>query len=161
MNLRSNLDQIWRYLPWILLLLVVAAGVAKLQSPNPAPWLTPIGDASLIGLVILYVVYAVQHWASGNRWTSVLMLTLPMLVYTIAATAFSDPAQLASVLAVLFVFGAGGAGIICAAGAWGIRHLQGRGSRRHYHDTFPSGSVALIGHPPLWGCADRGDALIS
>jgi hypothetical protein len=47
----------------MLLLLVVAAGVAKLTTPNPAPWLTLIGDAAIIGLVVLYVIYAVRHWA--------------------------------------------------------------------------------------------------
>lgn len=148
-----SLHQIWRYLPWILVLLVVAAALAKLMSPNPAPWLTPNGDAAFIGLVVLYVLYAVQHWASGNRWTSVLMLTLPLLVYEIALTTFADPTQLASVLAVLFVVGAFGAGIICAVGSLVIRYIQGRGSRRHYHDTFPSGSVAFIAVILLSGVA--------
>ncbi len=149
----GTLHRIWRYLPWILVLLVVAAGVAKLMSPNPAPWLAPIGDAAFIGLVILYVIYAVQHWASGNRWTAVLMLTLPLLVYAIAATAFADPTQLASGLAVLFVVGALGAGIICAVGARMIRYVQGRGSRHHYRDTFPSGSAAFIAIILLSGVA--------
>lgn len=148
-----SLHRIGRYLPWILVLLVVAAAIAKLMSPNPAPWLTPIGDAAYIGLVILYVIYAVQHWASGNRLTAVLMLTLPLLVYAIAATAFSDPTQLASVLAVLFVVGALGAGIFCAVGARMIRYVQGRGSRHHYRDAFPSGSVAFIAIILLSGVA--------
>lgn len=151
-NMRS-LHRIWRYLPWILVLLVVAAGVARLMSPNPAPWLAPIGNAAFIGLVILYVFYAVQHWASGNRWTAVLMLTLPLLVYSIAATAFSDPTQLASGLAVFFVIAACGAGIICAVGSRVIRYVQGRGSRRHFRDTFPSGSVAFIAIILLSGVA--------
>ena len=151
-NMRS-LHRIWRYLPWILVLIVVAGAIANLMAPNPVPWLTPIGDAALIGLVILYVIYAVQHWASGNRWTAVLMLTLPLLVYAIAATAFSDPTQLASRLAVLFVVGAIGAGVICAVGCRVIRYIQGRGSRRHYRDSFPSGSVAFIAIILLSGVA--------
>jgi len=61
--IRRFLCRLWKYLPWMLLLLVVAAGVAKLTTPNPAPWLTLIGDAAIIGLVVLYVIYAVRHWA--------------------------------------------------------------------------------------------------
>jgi len=148
-----SLHKIWQYLPWIFLLLVVAAGVAKLMSPNPAPWLTPIGEAAFIGLVVLYVIYAVQHWASGNRWTSILMLTLPLLVYAIASTAFSDPMQLASGLGVFFIIAACGAGIFCAVGSRVMRYIQGRDSRRHFRDTFPSGSVALIAIILLSGVA--------
>ena len=151
-NMRS-LQWIWRYLPWILLLLVVAEGVANLVIPNPAPWLTPIGNAAFIGLFVLYVVYAVQHWASGNRWTSVLMLTIPLLAYLLASTAFTDPTQLASVLAVFFVIAACGAGIICAVCARVMRYVQERGSHRHYRDTFPSGSVAFVAIVLLSGVA--------
>lgn len=149
----GSLRTIWRYLPWILLVLVVAAGVANLINPHPAPWLTPIGEAAFIGLFVLYVVYAVQHWASGNRWTSVLMLTIPLLVYLLAATAYADPTQLASVLAVFFVIAASGAGIFCSVCARVLRYFQERGSRRHYRDTFPSGSVAFVAVILLSGVA--------
>lgn len=151
--IRRPLRRLWKYLPWIFVLLVVAAGVAKAMNPNPAPWLTPLGDAAFIGLVVLYVVYAVQHWASGNRWTSVLMLTLPLLVYQLVATAFTDPTQFASVLAVFFVIAACGAAIICAICARVLRYIQERGSHRHYRDTFPSGSVAFVAIVLLSGVA--------
>ena len=151
--IRRFLRRFWKYLPWMLLLLVVAAGVAKLMTPNPAQWLTPIGDAAIIGLVVLYVIYAVRHWASGNRWMSVLMLILPLLVYKLAATAFSDPIQLATVLAVFFVVGACGAGVFCAVCSRVMRSIQERGSRRHFRDSFPSGSVAFIAIVFLSGVA--------
>lgn len=151
--IRRPLRRLWKYLPWILVLLVVAAGVVNLMIPNPAPWLTPIGDAALIGLVVLYVIDAVQHWASGHRWTAVLMLTLPLIVYALAATAFPDPAHLATTLAVTFIIVVCGAGVFCAVGAFILRHIRKRGSRRHFRDSFPSGPTAFIAVLLLSGVA--------
>jgi len=153
MTLRSSLYRIWRILPWILLLLVVAASIAPLLNPNPAPWLTPVGETSLLGLFILYVIYAVRHWSAGNRWTAVLMVTTPLLATVITTTTFTDATQLATILAFAFVVAAVGAGILCSTGAWAARVIRERGSHRHYRDRFPSGSVAFIAVILLSGVA--------
>lgn len=153
MTLRSFIYQIWRSLPWILLLLVVAAGIAPLLDPNPAPWLTPAGETAVLGLFILYVIYAVRHWSAGNRWTAVLMVTTPLLASIVATTAFTDATQLATVLAFAFVVAAFCAGILCSTGAWAARVIRDRNSHRHYRDRFPSGSVAFIAVILLSGVA--------
>jgi len=153
MTLRSSLYRIWRSLPWILLLLVVAAGIAPLLDLNPAPWLTPVGETAVAGLLILYIIYAVRHWSAGTRWTAVLMVTIPLLASIIATTAFTDAAQLATTLAFAFVVAAFGAGILCSTGAWAARIIRGRTSHRHYRDRFPSGSVAFIAVILLSGVA--------
>jgi hypothetical protein len=151
--LRSSIYLIWRSLPWILMLLVVAAGIAPLLNPNPAPWLTPIGETSVLGLFVLYVIYAVQHWSAGNRWTAVLMLTMPLLANFFATTAFTDSTQLGTMLGISFVVAAFGAGIVCSTGAWAARIIHERRSHRHYRDRFPSGSVAFIAVILLSGVA--------
>ncbi|WP_440950700.1 hypothetical protein [Methanosphaerula subterraneus] len=153
MTLRSFIYRIWRSLPWILLLLVVAAGIAPLLDPNPAPWLTPAGETAVLGLFILYVIYAVRHWSAGNRWTAVLMVTTPLLATIIATTAFTDATQLATVLAFAFVVAAFCAGILCSTGAWAARVIRDRTSHRHHRDRFPSGSVAFIAVILLSGVA--------
>lgn len=152
-NLRSSIYRIWRGLPWILLLLVVAAGIAPLLNPNPAPWLTPVGETSVLGLFILYVIYALHHWSAGNRWTAVLMLTMPLLANFFAATAFTDSTQLATILVFAFVVAAFGAGIVCSTSVGAARIIRERSSHRHYRDRFPSGSVAFIAVILLSGVA--------
>lgn len=153
MTLRSSLYRTWRSLPWILLLLVVAADIAPLLDPNPAPWLTPVGETALLGLFILYVIYAVRHWSAGNRWTAVLMVTIPLLASIIATTAFTDATQLATILAFAFIVAAFCAGILCSTGAWAARMIRERSTHRHYRDGFPSGSVAFIAVILLSGVA--------
>lgn len=143
---------VWRYLPWMLLL-VVATVIGEMMQPNPAPRITPFGSSAFLGLLILYGVYAVQHWSGGNRWTAILMLVGPPVLYAFAATLFTDATDAVVRLTALFLFGAVGAGVLCATATWVLRRVRQRSGRRHYRDSFPSGSIAFVALVVLSGIA--------
>ena len=135
---------VWRYLPWVLLVVVAASVMSEAMQPNPIPWIAPIGSAAFLGLLVLYGIYAVRHWSEGNRWTAILMLVGPPVVYAFAATVFTDSTDAIIQIAVVFLIGAVVAGIFCATGAWILHYVQQRGGHRRYRDSFPSAAIAFI-----------------
>lgn len=143
----------WRYLPWVLLVVVAASVMSEAMQPNPIPWIAPIGSAAFLGLLVLYGIYAVRHWSEGNRWTAILMLVGPPVVYAFAATVFTDSTDAIIQIAVVFLIGAVVAGIFCAIGAWILHYVQQRGGHRRYRDSFPSAAIAFIALIVLSGIA--------